>query len=190
MIREVVECYLDCANPMWGFAMIRCPECAGEYLLTFSWKTRHFCPSCHARRREAWRIWRSRHPLLKVPHRQVVFVDIPDPLGHFLAVLVCRRGPWATRCGQSGTRRNRPGADRALHIWPGSCFTSLWIHGRKRASSGDSQLGRDRSPALSCRVWPDGHLFFPYRRGGVVLLTNGRAGDCKCDCQSLAVCTL
>jgi hypothetical protein len=73
VIREVVERYLDCANPMCGFARIRCPECGDEYLLTFSCKTRHFCPSCHARRREAWSIWLSRHLLLKVPHRQVVF---------------------------------------------------------------------------------------------------------------------
>jgi hypothetical protein len=73
VIQEVVERYLDCANPMCGFARIRCPECTREYLLTFSCKTRHFCPSCHAKRREAWSIWLSRHLLLGVPHRQVVF---------------------------------------------------------------------------------------------------------------------
>jgi hypothetical protein len=73
VIREVVERYLDCANPMCGFARIRCPECACEYLVTFSCKTRHFCPSCHAKRRQAWSIWLGRHLLLKVPHRQVVF---------------------------------------------------------------------------------------------------------------------
>ena len=73
VIREVVERYLDCANPMCGFARIRCPQCASEYLLTFSCKTRHFCPSCHAKRREAWSIWLGGHLLLKVPHRQVVF---------------------------------------------------------------------------------------------------------------------
>jgi hypothetical protein len=73
VVREVVERYLDCANPMCGFARIRCPACAREYLLTFSCKTRHFCPSCHARRRRAWSIWLGRHLLLPVPHRQVVF---------------------------------------------------------------------------------------------------------------------
>jgi hypothetical protein len=73
VVQEVVERYLDCANPMCGFARIRCPQCASEYLLTFSCKTRHFCPSCHAKRREAWSIWLGRHLLLKVPHRQVVF---------------------------------------------------------------------------------------------------------------------
>ncbi|MFC1799748.1 transposase [Candidatus Eisenbacteria bacterium] len=73
VVREVVERYLDCANPMCGFARIRCPECTSEYLLTFSCKTRHFCPSCHAKRREAWSIWLGRHLLIGVPHRQVVF---------------------------------------------------------------------------------------------------------------------
>jgi hypothetical protein len=73
VVREVVERYLDCANPMCGFARIRCPECARDYLLTFSCKTRHFCPSCHTKRREAWSIWLGRHLLLRVPHRQVVF---------------------------------------------------------------------------------------------------------------------
>jgi hypothetical protein len=73
VIREVVERYLDCGNPMCGFARIRCPTCAREFLLTFSCKTRHFCPSCHAKRREAWSIWLGQDLLLKVPHRQVVF---------------------------------------------------------------------------------------------------------------------
>jgi hypothetical protein len=73
VIREVVERYLDCANPMCGFARIRCPECSNQYLLTFSCKTRYFCPSCHAKRREAWSTWLGRYLLLGVPHRQVVF---------------------------------------------------------------------------------------------------------------------
>ena len=56
VVGEAVGRYLDCGKPMCGFARIRCPECAREYLLTFSCKTRHFCPSCHAKRREAWSI--------------------------------------------------------------------------------------------------------------------------------------
>ena len=70
VVREVVERYLDCANPVCGFARIRCPACSREYLLTFSCKTRHFCPSSHARRREAWSIWLSHNLLLEVPHRK------------------------------------------------------------------------------------------------------------------------
>jgi len=44
VIREVVEKYLDCGNPMCGFARIRCPDCGEERLLMFSCKTRGFCP--------------------------------------------------------------------------------------------------------------------------------------------------
>jgi hypothetical protein len=54
VVKEVVERYLDCGNPCSGFARIRCPDCRGEHLLTFSCKTRGFCPSCHAKRREEW----------------------------------------------------------------------------------------------------------------------------------------
>jgi ribosomal protein S27E len=52
VIQEVVEKYLDCGNPMSGFARIRCPDCGEERLLMFSCKTRGFCPSCHAKRRQ------------------------------------------------------------------------------------------------------------------------------------------
>jgi hypothetical protein len=45
VVREVVERYLDCGNPRSGFARIRCPDCHGELLLTFSCKTRGFCLS-------------------------------------------------------------------------------------------------------------------------------------------------
>jgi ribosomal protein S27E len=48
IVKEVVERYLDCGNPRCGFARIRCPDCRTEHLLTFSCKTRGFCPSCHA----------------------------------------------------------------------------------------------------------------------------------------------
>ena len=57
VIQEVVEKYLDCGNPMCGFARIRCPDCGEERLLMFSCKTRGFCPSCHAKRREEWGEW-------------------------------------------------------------------------------------------------------------------------------------
>lgn len=40
VIQEVVEKYLDCGNPMCGFARIRCPDCEEERLLMFSCKTR------------------------------------------------------------------------------------------------------------------------------------------------------
>ncbi len=48
----------------------------------FSCKTRGFCPSCHAKRREEWGEWMREELLLDVPHRQVVFT-IPKMLRLF-----------------------------------------------------------------------------------------------------------
>jgi len=73
IIQEAVDRYLDCGNPLCGFARIRYPECGEEQLLCFSCKTRSFCPSCHAKRREEWDEWMREKLLLDVPHRQVVF---------------------------------------------------------------------------------------------------------------------
>ena len=39
----------------------------------FSCKTRGFCPSCHAKRREEWGEWMREELILDAPHRQVVF---------------------------------------------------------------------------------------------------------------------
>jgi ribosomal protein S27E len=82
VVKEVVERYLDCGNPRCGFARIRCPDCQGEHLLTFSCKTRGFCPSCHAKRLEEWGRWVRETLLLDVPHRQVV-LTIPKMLRIF-----------------------------------------------------------------------------------------------------------
>jgi len=82
IIKEVVERYLDCGNPRWGFGRIRCPGCHTEHLLMFSCRTRGFCPSCHAKRLEEWGEWMREELLLDVPHRQVVFV-IPKMLRIF-----------------------------------------------------------------------------------------------------------
>ena len=48
-VDEEVLRYLDCGLYENGFARIRCPDCAEEYLLAFSCKTRELCPSCAAR---------------------------------------------------------------------------------------------------------------------------------------------
>jgi|GEM_PF-3407927 len=73
IVKEVVEKYLDFGNPRCGFARIRCPRCRTEHLLTFSCKTRGFCPSCHAKRLAEWEDWMRTTLLLDVPHRQIVF---------------------------------------------------------------------------------------------------------------------
>jgi ribosomal protein S27E len=82
VIKEVVDRYFDCGNPRSGFARIRCPDCHTEHLLTFSCKTRGFCPSCHAKRLEEWSEWVRETLLLDVPHRQVV-LTIPRALRIF-----------------------------------------------------------------------------------------------------------
>jgi len=82
IIQEVVEKYLDCGNPKCGFVRIRCGDCGSEFLLHYSCKTRGFCPSCHAKRREEWGEWMREELILDTPHRQVVFT-IPKMLRIF-----------------------------------------------------------------------------------------------------------
>ena len=50
--------------------------------MTFSCRTRGFCPSCHAKRLEEWGEWMREELLLDVRHRQVVFT-IPKMLRVF-----------------------------------------------------------------------------------------------------------
>ena len=57
----------DCGNPRCGFARIHCPDCGEERLLMFSYRTRGFCPSCHAKRLEVWGVWMHETLLLDVP---------------------------------------------------------------------------------------------------------------------------
>ena len=73
VVEQVVPRYLDCGNPMNGFARIRCDECGHERLLAFSCRCRGFCPSCQARRSEEWAIWLLEERLHPVVHHHVVF---------------------------------------------------------------------------------------------------------------------
>src|SRR5665647_535764 len=49
-VEQVIHRYLDCGNLNNGFARVKCKDCGHEYLLAFSCKRRHFCPSCHQKR--------------------------------------------------------------------------------------------------------------------------------------------
>ncbi len=49
-VMTVIYKYLDCGNLHFGFARVRCEDCGHKYLLAFSCKRRHFCPSCHQKR--------------------------------------------------------------------------------------------------------------------------------------------
>ena len=42
--------YLLCGDPSFGFAWLECAGCAHHRLVSFSCKTRGFCPSCAGRR--------------------------------------------------------------------------------------------------------------------------------------------
>jgi ribosomal protein S27E len=71
--------YLDCGDLHCGFARVKCKGCGHEYLLAFSCKRRHFCPSCHQKRVIEFGEWLCMDVLKFVPHRQWVF-SIPKRL--------------------------------------------------------------------------------------------------------------
>jgi len=78
-VDEQVLRYLDCGLFENGFARILCPDCAEEYLLAFSCKTRELCPSCAAKRSAATAALLAEDVLEEVGHAQWVFV-IPKML--------------------------------------------------------------------------------------------------------------
>jgi len=49
-VKQVIYRFLDCGILHNGFARVKCGDCGHEYLLGFSCKRRHFCPSCHQKR--------------------------------------------------------------------------------------------------------------------------------------------
>jgi len=49
-LQKVIYRYLECGDLHNGFARVKCKDCGHEYLLAFSCKRRHFCPSCHQKR--------------------------------------------------------------------------------------------------------------------------------------------
>lgn len=70
---DVIHRYLDCGDLHCGFARVKCAEFGHEYLLAFSCKHRHFCPSCHQKRVVEYGEWLLSNVLKDVPHRQWVF---------------------------------------------------------------------------------------------------------------------
>ncbi|RJX19276.1 MAG: transposase [Desulforudis sp.] len=79
LVMDVIYKYLDCGDLHFGFARVRCDTCGHEYLLAFSCKRRHFCPSCHQKRVVEFGEWLYGEVLKQVPHRQWVF-SIPKRL--------------------------------------------------------------------------------------------------------------
>lgn len=72
-IRQTIFRYLDCGCLHNGFARVRCDDCGHEYLVAFSCKRRHFCPSCHQKRVVEFGEWFLDELALTVPHRHIVF---------------------------------------------------------------------------------------------------------------------
>ena len=81
-VRQVIYRYLDCGVLENGFARVRCDDCGHEYLLAFSCKRRHFCPSCHQKRVVEFGEWLCGNVVKAVAHRHVVF-GIPKILRRY-----------------------------------------------------------------------------------------------------------
>jgi ribosomal protein S27E len=81
-VAQVVYRYLDCGDPHNGFARVKCKDCGHEYLLAFSCKRRHFCPSCHQKRVVEFGERLCMDVLKKIPHRHFVF-SIPKILRRY-----------------------------------------------------------------------------------------------------------
>ena len=68
-VKRVIYRYLDCGILHNGFARVKCGDCGHEFLLAFSCKRRHFCPSCHQKRVVEFGEWLCEDVLKGVPHR-------------------------------------------------------------------------------------------------------------------------
>ena len=73
LLDGVVARYLDCGIFERGFARVRCPDCAAEYLLAFSCKGRGLCPSCGAKRAAEFAAFLKDEVVADVGHAQWVF---------------------------------------------------------------------------------------------------------------------
>jgi hypothetical protein len=74
----------SCGVLTYGFARLRCGDCAFERLVPFSRKGRGFCPSCASRRMTGSAARLVDHVLPRVPIRQWV-LTLAYPLRHLLA---------------------------------------------------------------------------------------------------------
>lgn len=81
-VEKVICRYLDCGDLSHGFARVRCKDCGNEYLLAFSCKRRHFCPSCHQKRVVEFGERLCMEVLKKIPHRHFIF-NIPKILRRY-----------------------------------------------------------------------------------------------------------
>ena len=64
-------------------SLVKCPDCVYEYLLAFSCKRRHFCPSCHQKRVIEFGERLCTEVLKKIPHRHFI-LSIPNILRRYV----------------------------------------------------------------------------------------------------------
>jgi len=114
--KQAIERFVECVDPHFGFARIRCDARGHDYLLSFSCKTRYFCPSCHQKRVLFYGEWVEENILAPVAHRQYVFT-VP----RLLRPLFSRRRAWlgelyriAARLLEKACRVALPGAKPAF----------------------------------------------------------------------------
>lgn len=79
IIGEVARKFLRCGDLHFGFARVRCPDCAYEMFVPFSCRQRCLCPSCHQKRSLLAAHTIAQTICTPVPHRQLVFT-IPKRL--------------------------------------------------------------------------------------------------------------
>ncbi len=72
-VKELLESFLRCGDPHFGFLRLRCPLCGQNTLVPFSCKTRGLCPSCGKKRAIAWAERMVEEVLPPVPYVQLVF---------------------------------------------------------------------------------------------------------------------
>jgi hypothetical protein len=83
-VERELRAFLDCGLLCRGFLRVRCDDCGRERLVSFSCKTRGFCPSCGARRMADTAAHLVDRVFPEVPVRQVV-LSLPFALRYRLA---------------------------------------------------------------------------------------------------------
>ncbi len=79
IISDAARRFLRCGDLHFGFARVRCPDCAHEMFVPFSCRLRCLCPSCHQKRTLLSSQTIAQTICAPVPHRQLVFT-IPKRL--------------------------------------------------------------------------------------------------------------
>ena len=103
-VKRVIYRYLDCGILHNGFARVKCKDCGHEYLLAFSCKRRHFCPSCHQKRVVEFGEW-----LCEEVRKAGSPVGLPDYLNPSLPIAAMAASMFL-RAAASFARRSRVAA--------------------------------------------------------------------------------